>query len=105
MLRSIGKQSGESVESARKKKRKATVGRICRKGTFYAWNETVSAAALFFNYIFNDFFETNCRTIHQTDFYESLRDGKTLVAVDERSEVIFFRSIMGRCHDNQFSVD
>jgi len=36
MLRSIGKQSGESVESVRKKKRKATVGRICRKGRFKA---------------------------------------------------------------------
>jgi len=34
MLRSIGKQSGESVESVLKKKRKATVGRICRKGRF-----------------------------------------------------------------------
>jgi len=33
MLRSIGKQSGESVESVLKKKRKATVGRISRKGT------------------------------------------------------------------------
>jgi len=32
MLRSIGKQSGESVESVLKKKRKATVGRIYRKG-------------------------------------------------------------------------
>jgi len=32
MLRSIGKQSGESVESVLEKKRKATVGRICRKG-------------------------------------------------------------------------
>jgi len=33
MLRSIGKQSGESVESVLKKKRKArTVGRISRKG-------------------------------------------------------------------------
>jgi len=31
---SIGKQSGESVESVRKKKRKATVGRICRKVRF-----------------------------------------------------------------------
>jgi len=31
MLRSIGKQSGESAESVMKKKRKATVGRICRK--------------------------------------------------------------------------
>jgi len=31
MLRSIGKQSGESVESVLKKKRKA-VGRISRKG-------------------------------------------------------------------------
>jgi len=31
MLRSIGKQSGESAESAPKKKRKAAVGRICRK--------------------------------------------------------------------------
>jgi len=34
MLRSIGKQSGESVESVPKKKRKATVGRICRKERF-----------------------------------------------------------------------
>ena len=32
MLRYIGKQSGESVESVLKKKRKATAGRICRKG-------------------------------------------------------------------------
>jgi len=30
-IRSIGKQSGQSVESVRKKKRKATVGRICKK--------------------------------------------------------------------------
>jgi len=41
MLRSIDKRSGESVESVLKKKRKATVGRICRKGKFYAWNERV----------------------------------------------------------------
>jgi len=34
MLRSIGKQSDESMESVLKKKRKATVGRICRKGRF-----------------------------------------------------------------------
>jgi len=32
MFISIGKQSGECVESVLKKKRKATVGRICRKG-------------------------------------------------------------------------
>jgi len=32
MLRSIGKQSGESVESILKKKITATVERICRKG-------------------------------------------------------------------------
>jgi len=32
MLGSRGKQSGESVESVLKKKRKAAVGRICRKG-------------------------------------------------------------------------
>ena len=32
MVRNIGKQSGESVESAlKKKKKKAAVGRICRK--------------------------------------------------------------------------
>jgi len=35
MLRSIGKQSRESVKSVAKKKRKATVGRICRKRRFY----------------------------------------------------------------------
>jgi len=35
MLRSIGKQSKESVESVlKKKKMKVTVGRICRKGRF-----------------------------------------------------------------------
>jgi len=34
MLRSIGKQSEESVESVLKKKRKAMVGRIYRKGSF-----------------------------------------------------------------------
>jgi len=34
MLMSISKQSRESVESVLKKKRKATVGRICRKGRF-----------------------------------------------------------------------
>jgi len=34
MLRSISKQSGESVESVLKKKRKATVGRILTKGRF-----------------------------------------------------------------------
>jgi len=34
MLRSIGKQSGESVESVLEKKREATIGRICRKGRF-----------------------------------------------------------------------
>ena len=31
MLRSIGKECGESVESVLNKKRKAAVGRICRK--------------------------------------------------------------------------
>ena len=31
MLGSIGKQSGESVESVVKKKRKAAAGMICRK--------------------------------------------------------------------------
>ena len=34
MLRSSSKQSEESVESVLKKKTKATVGRICRKGRF-----------------------------------------------------------------------
>ena len=34
MLRSISKQSEESVESVLEKKRKATVGTICRKGRF-----------------------------------------------------------------------
>jgi len=41
MLRSSSKRFGESVESVLKKKRKATVGRICRKGRFKAWNERV----------------------------------------------------------------
>ena len=34
MHRSVGEQSGESVESVVKKKVEAMVGRICRKGRF-----------------------------------------------------------------------
>jgi len=34
MLRSIGKQFGKSVKSLLEKKRKATMGRICRKERF-----------------------------------------------------------------------
>ena len=34
MLRSIGKQSGESMESVQEKKWYSMVGRICRKGKF-----------------------------------------------------------------------
>jgi len=34
MLRSIGKQSGESVKSVQEKKRKATERRMCREGRF-----------------------------------------------------------------------
>jgi len=34
MLRSIDKQSRESMESVLKKKRKAMMGRICRRGRF-----------------------------------------------------------------------
>jgi len=41
MLGSIGKHSGESMESVLKKKRKAAVGRICRTGRLQAWNERV----------------------------------------------------------------
>ena len=33
-LGTIGKQFGEFVESVQEKKRKATTGRICRKGSF-----------------------------------------------------------------------
>jgi len=42
MLRSIRKQSGESVQSVLKQKRKAMVGRTCRKGRLVAWNERVT---------------------------------------------------------------
>jgi len=34
MVRSIGKQTGESVELVLEKKRKAAAGGICRKGRF-----------------------------------------------------------------------
>jgi len=34
MLRGIGKQSGESMESVHKMKRETTVEMICRKGRF-----------------------------------------------------------------------
>ena len=33
-LRCMGKQSGESMQSVHKKKRKAIEGKICRKGRF-----------------------------------------------------------------------
>jgi len=43
MLRSIGKHSRESVKSVRTKKRKAAVGRICRKGRFYCMRQSAGA--------------------------------------------------------------
>jgi len=43
MLRSIGKQSGESVESVLKKKMKGCGGKDLQKGRFEAWNERVSS--------------------------------------------------------------
>ena len=48
MLRSIGKQSGESVESVLKKKRKATVIRICHEADHDAgiWLGSAATAAL-----------------------------------------------------------
>jgi len=46
MLRSIVKQSGESVDLVLKKKRKATMGRICRKGRFLARNERVRGGGI-----------------------------------------------------------
>jgi len=42
LKRSIGKQSAESAESVLKKKRKAMVGRICRKGKFQARHERMT---------------------------------------------------------------
>ena len=42
MLRSIGEQSGESVESVLKKKRKATVGRICTIAITFAADRALS---------------------------------------------------------------
>ena len=49
MIRSIGKQSGEFVESFLKnknKKKKATVGMIGRKGRLWAWNEISSEGVM-----------------------------------------------------------
>ena len=47
VLRSIGKQSGESAESVpKKKKRKVTVGRIYRKGRFSAWKERMRGGGM-----------------------------------------------------------
>ena len=42
MLGCIGKQSGESVESVPKKKRKAAVGKICRKLGRPLWEDQVN---------------------------------------------------------------
>jgi len=49
---------------------------------------------------FSDFCQTNYLNIYQTDLYEICSVGITL-AVDERSEVIFFRSLKVRCHGKQ----
>jgi len=45
MLRSIGKQSGESVESVLKKKRKAALGRIAEKEGFKPGMKECSASS------------------------------------------------------------
>jgi len=45
MLRSNSKQSGESCSQSRRRKGKAAVGRICRKGRFHAWNERLQQSS------------------------------------------------------------
>jgi len=54
-------------------------------------------------FIFSDFCHTNYFNIHLTDLYKIWRDDITL-AVNERPEIIFFRSLEGCCHGNQFSL-
>jgi len=46
VLENIGKQSGESMESVRKKKRKATVGRICRSNQGFSLNQLITSIVL-----------------------------------------------------------
>ena len=57
MLRSIGRQSGESVESVPKKKSEATVGRICRKGMFQAWDDKSEGVNRWTRFVY--FFSSN----------------------------------------------
>ena len=54
-----------------------------------------------FKIYFSDFCQTNYLNIYRTDLRKICRIVRTL-AVDERSEVIFFRSLEGRCRGNQF---
>jgi len=54
-------------------------------------------------FIFSDFCHTNYFNTHLTDLYKIWRDDITL-AVNERPEIIFFRSLEGCCHGNQFSL-
>jgi len=46
MLRSNSKSPGNHVVSLEQVKRKAAVGRICRKGRFQVWNERVGDGKL-----------------------------------------------------------
>ena len=55
---------------------------------------------LFF-FIFNDFCQTNFLNIYLTDLHQIFRVSRT-TAVDELSEVSFFRSFKGRCRGNHF---
>ena len=52
-------------------------------------------------YIFNDFCQINYRNIYGTDLHPVCRDGRTM-AVDERTEVIFFRFLRDSAHGNQY---
>jgi len=52
MLRSIGKQSGESVESVPKKKKEGYGGRVCRKKSF---KSVLSLFRLVYANVFNYF--------------------------------------------------
>ena len=48
--------------------------------------------------IFSNFCQTNLN-IYRTDLREIFRVGRT-VAVDDQSEISFFRSLKGGCHGN-----
>jgi len=66
---------------------------------YFSPRQAIRSAAVSY---FNDFCRTNYYTIYRTDLRQIFRVGRTVAVDDQCEKKLIFRSLKGRCCDNQF---